>query len=138
MGVSADVRAGELGGRSDQDAVPKDGHGVLAAGGLIAALGASSCCVLPLVLFTLGISGAWIGNLIALAPYQPLFVAAALGFLGFGFVRVYRRPTVDCAEGSYCARPTASRAARLGLWTAAVLVAAAVAFPDLARFLLET
>ena len=33
----------------------------LAAGG-IAALLASACCLGPLVLITLGISGAWIGN----------------------------------------------------------------------------
>ena len=44
----------------------------------VAALGASSCCVLPLAFFALGVSGAWIGNLTALAPYQPFFVAAAL------------------------------------------------------------
>ena len=33
----------------------------MAAGGLIGALAASSCCILPLVLFALGVSGAWIG-----------------------------------------------------------------------------
>ena len=40
-----------------------------AAGGMLGALAASSCCILPLALFTLGISGAWIANLTALAPY---------------------------------------------------------------------
>lgn len=89
------------------------------------------------MLFTLGISGAWIGNLTALAPYQPFFVAGALAFLGFGFVRVYRRP-IACMAGNSCARPASSRVAKLGLWTAAALVAVAVAFPYLARFLLET
>jgi mercuric ion transport protein len=102
---------------------------LLAVGGILAAIGASSCCVLPFALFTLGISGAWIANLTALAPYQPLFVAAALLFLGVGFWRVYRVPKVACAEGSYCARPASTRVARIGLWTAAVLVAVAVTFP---------
>jgi hypothetical protein len=48
----------------------------VAAGGVLGALAASSCCILPLVLFSLGISGAWIGNLTALAPYKPYFAAA--------------------------------------------------------------
>ena len=30
----------------------------------------------------MGIGGAWIGNLTALAPYQPIFAAVAIGFLG--------------------------------------------------------
>lgn len=102
---------------------------LIAAGGILAALGASSCCVMPFVLFSLGISGAWIGNLTALSSYQPLFVAAALAFLGLGFVRVYRRSPAACAEGRHCARPSANRWARIGLWTAAVLIVVAVAFP---------
>lgn len=103
--------------------------GLLAAGGLLAALGASSCCILPLVLFSLGASGAWIGNLTALAPYQPFFVAAALAFLAFGFWRVYRQPAAACAAGSACATPRSTRMTKMGLWAAAVLVLAAVTFP---------
>ena len=132
------VRAGDLASSRAKDTASNGADGLLATGGIVAALGASSCCVLPFVLFTLGVSGAWIGNLTALAPYQPLFLAAALAFLGFGFARVYRRPKVACDEGDDCARPMPSRRARLGLWTAAVMVAVAAAFPYLARFLLET
>ena len=50
----------------------------MAAGGLVGALAASSCCILPFVLFGLGVSGAWIGNLTRLAPYQPFFIAATI------------------------------------------------------------
>ena len=32
-------------------------------GGIIAALGAGVCCVGPLLLLLLGVSGSWIGNL---------------------------------------------------------------------------
>lgn len=110
------------------------GQRLLAAGGVVAALGASSCCILPFALFSLGLSGAWIGNLTSLAPYQPLFIAAALAFLGLGFWRVYRRPSVACVEGSYCARPASNRIAKAGLWTATVLVLAAATFPYTARF----
>ncbi len=51
---------------------------LVAAGGILGAIAASSCCIAPLVLFSLGISGAWIGNLSALAPNQPYFIAATL------------------------------------------------------------
>jgi mercuric ion transport protein len=34
------------------------GTTLMAAGGLLGALAASSCCILPVVLFSLGISGA--------------------------------------------------------------------------------
>lgn len=111
------------------------GNGLFAAGGILAALGASSCCVLPLLLFSFGVGGAWIGNLTALSRYQPAFVAVALGFLAVGFWRVYRQPK-RCAPGSACARPGSDRAAKIGLWTAAALIVAAIAFPYAAPLIL--
>ncbi len=88
----------------------KDGNGVtaptlMAAGGFLGAIAASSCCILPLVLFSLGVSGAWIANLTQLAPYQPYFIAATLAFLGCGYWLVYRSSNVACATGEACARP---------------------------------
>jgi mercuric ion transport protein len=62
--------------------------GLVAAGGILGALAASACCIVPLVLFTLGISGAWIGNLTTLAPYQPYSLAVTGGFLGVGYYLV--------------------------------------------------
>lgn len=108
----------------------------VAAGGLLGALAASSCCVAPLVLFSLGVTGAWIGNLGALAPYQPIFVAVTLAFLATGYVMIYRRPKEACAEGVACARSVPNQAVKLALWTATALVAAAVAFPYVAPPLL--
>ena len=110
--------------------------GLASVGGILAVLGAASCCVIPFALFTLGISGAWISNLTALEPYQPVFAAIALGFLGYGFYRVYRKPKVACAEGSYCASPSSGRAAKIGLWSAAVLIVIALGFPKLAPLFL--
>jgi mercuric ion transport protein len=43
--------------------------------GILAALGASACCVGPLLLLTLGIGGAWVGRLTVLEPYRPYFTA---------------------------------------------------------------
>jgi mercuric ion transport protein len=106
-----------------------------AAGGILGALAASSCCILPLALFMLGISGAWIGNLTALAPYQPIFFAATAGCLGVGYYLVYRQPKAVCADGS-CTRPLSKRGVKAALWAATMLVLAAVAFDYLAPVLL--
>jgi mercuric ion transport protein len=58
---------------------------LVAAGGVLGAFAASSCCIAPLALFSLGISGAWIGNLTALAPYQPYSRQPGAWFESFGF-----------------------------------------------------
>jgi mercuric ion transport protein len=110
----------------------------LAAGGMLGALASTSCCILPLVLFSLGIGGAWIGNLTALAPYQPIFVAITLGFIGAGFWLVYLRPKPGCTDGEACARPLPGQIAKTSLWLATILVAAALAFPYVAPVLLGT
>ena len=61
---------------------------------------------------------------------------AAFGFLGYGFYLVYRKPKVACAEGSYCAKPGSGRTAKIGLWTASILVVVALGFPRLAPLFL--
>lgn len=134
MAIS-DVQAGSTEGAPDE-AKRRFGTGILATGGVLGALAASSCCIVPLALFTLGIGGAWIGNLTALAPYQPLFVALTLGFLGAGFYLVYRRPKAVCADAVACARPASRRVVKTALWSATVLVVAAMAFPYYAPLLL--
>ena len=102
--------------------------GLAALGGALGAVAASSCCILPLLLFTMGIGGAWIGNLTALAPYEPIFVAPTLGFLGTGYYLVYRKPATACAEEAVCRRPLPNRIVKLTLWVSTLLVVAAIAF----------
>lgn len=109
---------------------------LVAAGGILGALAASSCCIVPLILFSLGIGGAWIGNLTALAPYKPLFVAGTTGLLGYGYYLVYWKPRQACADDAACARPVPSRFVQVALWFATVLVAAAFAFDYVAPVLL--
>jgi len=106
-----------------------------AAGGILGALAASSCCLLPFALFMLGVSGAWIGNLTAFAPYQPIFFAATAGCLGVAYYLVYRQPKAVCADGN-CARPLPKRGVKAVLWAATALVLAAAAFDYLAPVLL--
>jgi mercuric ion transport protein len=105
-----------------------------AVGGLLGALAASSCCILPLVLFSLGVSGAWIGHLTRLAPYQPYILAATLACLGYGYWRVYR--AASCAKGEACA-PLPNRFVKVGLIVATVLVIAAVGLDFLAPLFVD-
>jgi mercuric ion transport protein len=112
-----------------------DRQRLVAVGGILGALAASSCCIIPLILFSLGIGGAWIANLTALAPYKPFFVAATTGVLGYGFYLVYWKPRRDCADDAACARPAPNHLVQIAIWTATVLVAAAFAFDYVAPLL---
>ncbi len=114
------------------------GQKLMAAGGLLGALAASSCCILPVALFGLGISGAWIANFTRLAPYQPYFLAATLVFLGSGYWLVHRASKRACAGGEACARPLPNRLVKAALVVATVLVVAALGFDFLAPFLLNS
>jgi mercuric ion transport protein len=111
---------------------------LMAAGGLVGALAASSCCILPLVLFSLGVSGAWIGNLTQLAPYQPFFIAATIACLGYGYWLVYRSSKVACVSGEACARPLSNWVVQLGLIVGTVLVIAAIGLDLLAPWLFDS
>lgn len=108
----------------------------LTAGGVLGALASSSCCMLPVVLFSLGASGAWLGNLSALSPYQPIFVALTLGLLGGGFWLAYRRPKAACNGSAACVRPGSRAIVKAALWSATLLVVASLAFPYVAPALL--
>src|SRR6516225_1995509 len=97
-------------------------QGILAAGGVIGALAASSCCIVPLVLFAIGVSGARIANLTQLAPYQPYFIAATLACLAGGYGLLYRSRKMVCTDDQVCARPLSSRIVTSGLILATILV----------------
>jgi mercuric ion transport protein len=108
----------------------------VAAGSLLGALAASSCCILPVALFSLGISGAWIANFTRLAPYKPIFIVVTLAFLGAGYWLTHRASKVACADGAACARPLPNRIVKTVLAAATVLVVVAFAFDYVAPYLL--
>ena len=103
------------------------GRGALLAGGLAAIL-ASTCCLGPLILVALGVSGAWIGNLTVLEPYRPLFIGAALVALFFAWRRIFR-PARACEPGEVCALPQVRTSYKVIFWIVAALVLIALAFP---------
>lgn len=106
------------------------GRGALFAG-VLAAIMACVCCLGPLVLLTLGLSGAWISKLTLFEPYQPIFIGAALVSLAIAGRRIYR-PAATCAPGEVCAMPQVQTAYKIAFWLVAVLIVVALVFPLLA------
>lgn len=96
--------------------------------GTLAAIGASVCCVGPLVLLTLGIGGAWIAYLTSLEPLRPWLMAATLLFLGLAFRRLYLVPAT-CAPSAACAPPLAIQRQRLIFWVVAAMLLALLSAP---------
>jgi len=107
-------------------AQPNAGKPLLAS--VFAAIGASACCLGPLVLLSLGIGGAWIGNLTALEPYQPIFIGLTGLFLALAFRKLYLAP----ASCSACVDQAAIRRQRLLFWLVALLLAVVLSVPLIA------
>lgn len=99
--------------------------------GALAAIGASVCCVGPLVLLGLGISGAWVGNLTAMEPYRPFFIGLTLLFLGLSFRKLYLIPPV-CTPGTPCADLKTRQRQRLLFWVVTFLLMGLLVVPLLA------
>jgi len=93
-----------------------------AAGGVVGAILASSCCLVPLLLVSLGVSGAWIGSLTALEAYKPVFIGIAAVFIAAGFWHVYFRKAEPCEDGTACARPDSARLTKAALLISTILV----------------
>lgn len=106
------------------------GKGSLIAS-VLAAMGASVCCVGPLVLLSLGVGGTWVGALTAMEPFRPFFIGLTLLFLGLAFRTLYLVPS-RCTPGTPCADPRTRARQRLVFWIAGVLLLGLLAVPWLA------
>lgn len=123
---TAAVNNGALSSPKDTD---NKRNNLIATGGILGAIAASSCCVLPLGLTLMGVSGAWMANLRALQPYQPIFIMLTVAFLAYGFYLVYWKPSLASSEGAVCARPVVSSSVvRSVLWLATGIVGLAATF----------
>lgn len=111
--------------------------GFLAGAGVIAAFLSSTCCVVPFAFVSLGIGGAWMSNLTALAPWQPLFLLAAVGLIGGGFYARIRRRKRTFAEGSYCATDWSDQILSTLLWFGVALTVLAALFPFMVSIFLD-
>ena len=112
---------------SERKHTTKTGFWLLLAGTLTA-VGASACCVIPLILLTLGIGGSWLSSLSLLEPYRPLFIGANLFFLTFAFYRIYLTRRA-CDPGSSCPQPNAIKRLRTLFWIVSILAFFLIAVP---------
>ena len=98
-------------------------------GALLAAILASSCCLLPLIFVFLGVGGVWLAQIQALEPYRPLFAVIALGILGWAIYRevLFARRQTECA----CEVTLKDKVRRVLIGGAVVLTLGALAFPYL-------
>ena len=94
----------------------------------IAGVTASACCVLPLVLLTLGVSGIWLSTLTVLEPFRPIFIGLTVIFLGWAFRRLYLVPQV-CVTGEECVKPTRLQNQRIAFWVTTMILLGLIAFP---------
>jgi mercuric ion transport protein len=98
------------------------------AAGAVSALGASTCCVLPLALVSMGLGGAWIAQLRALERFQWVFIGLAAAAFGYAFYRLYLRPA-PCAPDAACVAPETRRRQRIAFWVTLVTAKAILLAP---------
>ena len=100
-------------------------------GAVLAAIGASLCCILPIAVAVLGIGSAALGA--RLEPYRPYFLVLTIAILGYAFYRAYRPE--KCEPGQTCAVPATHRRQRIVLWIVAAVALALTTFPYYAGYL---
>jgi len=95
---------------------------------IFAGIGASLCCVAPLVLLSLGIGGAWVATLTSFEPVRPVFMSLALLFIGLTFHKLYLT-TQTCEPGQLCADDEVIRKQRFIFWSVTIPLLGLLAFP---------
>lgn len=97
-------------------------------GGVLAGIGASACCVGPLLLLSLGIGGAWVAHLTALEPYRPIFIVLTVLFLGLAFRKLFLVPQ-SCAVDNDCIADRTRNVQRILFWILVPVTLGLVASP---------
>lgn len=98
------------------------------SGAIIGAITASLCCIGPLLLLALGISGAWISTFTQLEFLRPIGIIITLIFLMLAFWRLYIMPQ-RCSIDKPCAKPNNLRIQRLIFWMITLLLILLLTFP---------
>jgi hypothetical protein len=82
---------------------------------VLAAVAASSCCWLPLVLLAAGASASWIGGVTSTIEHaRPAFAALAIGLLAVAaYFTYFRQPSAATSGENCCAVPAPEQAQRL-------------------------
>lgn len=121
------------------------GEKIAKIGTIVSAIMASSCCWLPLILLTVGVSGAGIAS--TMEAYRPTFMVVTFGFLGAAFYFTYRPKNAvvagryDCCsteaavENDCCVPVSKSRFSMMTLnkamlWLVTIMAVAFLFFPS--------
>lgn len=104
-------------------------------GGALAAIAASVCWVVPLVLVSIGVTGAWMSTFTVLAPYKGALLLGALGCTGYAGLKVYRVQPAGARDAGVA--PRVSGPHRVLFWAVCALVIVAVASPYLVPLFFE-
>ena len=97
-------------------------------GAITAGITASLCCIAPLVLVTLGISGAWISTLVELDFLQPYAIIATILFLSVAFWKLYIQ-SAKPGSNAVCENYTIMRWQKMIFWVVSILLTALLTFP---------
>ena len=117
----------------DEEILEKTPASWLGIGAVLAAIGASLCCVGPLLLLSLGIGGAWMSSLTSMETFRPFFLILTLIFIGLGFRKLYLVPD-SCKEGQVCASSEVKHKQRMIFWIGSALILLLLTFPWYAPF----
>jgi mercuric ion transport protein len=105
-------------------------------GGALAACASVVCWVVPLVLVSIGVTGAWMSTFTVLAPYKGWLIVTAFGCMGYAGYKIFLgRPAGG--SGLACGAPQSNRFARVMFWMISALLLVAVASPYLAPYFFE-
>ncbi len=105
-------------------------------GGVLAGIGASTCCLGPFLLVSAGVTGSWIGNLSAMEAYRPYLMIVALIFIALAFRKLYLTPQ-SCDVDTPCAAPSYIKKQRIIFWIATVFILVVISFPYYGPYLLD-
>lgn len=101
---------------------------VSTVGSIATAVVASLCCIGPAVLGMVGVGS--LGAFSAFETYRPYFIGVTVLLLGSAFYLTYRKREVKCEDGS-CKIENAGKWNKIGVWSATIIAALAIAYPYL-------
>lgn len=97
----------------------------LTLSGIAAAFGVASCCALPILLMTAGLSAAWLGRIATVtAPYRDLLLWLSTLSLAGGVLLLWRlqRSAKTCGSARFCAPVWLRLLLLIGLSSGAILL----------------
>lgn len=91
------------------------------------ALGASACCLGPVVFSLLG-AGTLGAASVKLEPYRPWFIGFTIFLVSLAFYGAYRSNQTEACQDGVCT-PQTRRTAKVLAWIVAAVAALLIAFP---------